>query len=359
MGTIVRNAVVYLPALIGVATAHLEGQSRPSNLTATAAGPTPPPGQPTTTAPVPLQLNAPTAVTSGKYRVVANGFSVIKETYDDLLSRDGKYDEVYGGFIMLHFNRNSGDLLDRDLRRTKVLGDIAGFPDRIRAGSGNGPNGSGGLRGGDSYPDAAHARFRGPSGAQPNTQTFPFLLWEGTLTDGADAVVLMPTLWERNTDGSSFNSWQQSETTNASQIWWDGAVQLALKQTSLGVIAPPGATTPNTSPTFNDAGIATGFLAPAGQPWIAALLVGSHDRPIGIDSRPGHGLPRRAIVLTREIVENALSGSKVVPAADPLSPWLQAYLEVPVGVVPVLLMDAAPPGQPSASYVLYLQVERI
>src|SRR4051812_31923708 len=42
-------------------------------------------------APAPAPAPAPTAVASGKYRIVANGFSVIHETYDDVLSRDGKF----------------------------------------------------------------------------------------------------------------------------------------------------------------------------------------------------------------------------------------------------------------------------
>ena len=79
MGTFVRIAVIYLLAPIGVATAHLEGQSRPSNLTAT-AGPTPPPGQPTTMAPV-LTLTAPTPVTTGRYRVVAAQLSASYALY--------------------------------------------------------------------------------------------------------------------------------------------------------------------------------------------------------------------------------------------------------------------------------------
>jgi hypothetical protein len=78
---------------------------------------------------------APATPVSGRYRVVANGFSVVHESFDDVLSRDGKYDEVYGGFALFHFDRKTGDLLDRGLRRTKVLGDINNFPDRLRAGT--------------------------------------------------------------------------------------------------------------------------------------------------------------------------------------------------------------------------------
>ena len=306
---------------------------------------------------VPATPAAPMPV-SGRYRVVANGFSVIHESYDDMLSRDGKYDEVYGGFTMLHYDRKTGDVLDRDLRRTKVLGDINNFPDRLRAGS---ASGSGGLRAGDSYPDAGHARYRGQNGAEPNSQTFPFKVWEGTLTDGADAAVILPTMWEQDNDGSTYDAWHQSEVSSASQIWFDPAVQQALKQTALGVIAPPGSITPNMTPTFGEHAVgAIGFFAAIGQPWVASLIMGSRDRPIGMTGVVP-SLPRRAIVLTREIIESSLNGSRILPDPATLGPgnaWMLAYFDVPVGVIPVLLRDG--PGQNlQANYVMYLQVERM
>lgn len=319
----------------------------------------------------PAALAAAPLPVSGRYRVVANGFTVVHESFDDQFSRDGKYDEVYGGFTMLHFDRRTGDLLDRDLRRTKVLGDVNNFPTRLRAGT---ASGTGGLRAGDSYPDAGHARYRGQDGAAPNDQTFPFKVWEGTLTDGADAAIILPTMWEADNEGSTYDAWHQSEVSSASQIWFDATVQQALKQTSLGVVAPPGAITPNTTPVFSDESFAAGFFAAMGQPWVASLLAGSRDRPIGMvptgpipvgPPPPGPtlppSLPRRAIVLTREIVEHALNGSRILPDPASLGPgfgWMLAYFDVPVGVIPVLLRDG-PGSNLQANYVLYLQVERM
>jgi hypothetical protein len=169
-------------------------------------------------------------------------------------------------------------------------------------------------------------------------------------------------MWEQDNDGSTYDAWHQSEVSSASQIWFDAAVQQALKQTSLGVIAPPGSITPNMTPTFGSQSMVTaGFFAALGQPWVAALIAGSRDRPIGMTSGGVPALPRRAIVLTREIIEHALNGARVFP--DPASlpatdMWMLAYLDVPVGVIPVLLKDG--PGQIlQANYVMYLQVERM
>ncbi|MEO8089648.1 MAG: fibronectin type III domain-containing protein [Gemmatimonadales bacterium] len=334
---------------------------------AVAAEPAPAPAPaPAPVAAVPAPAAPPMPV-SARYRVVANGFTVIHESFDDQLSRDGKYDEVYGGFTMLHYDRSTGNVLDRDLRRTKVLGDINNFPDRLRAGSGSG---SGGLRAGDSYPDAGHARYRGQDGAEPNSQTFPFKVWEGTLTDGADAAIILPTMWEQDNDGSPYDAWNQAEVASASQIWFDATVQQALRQTSLGVVAPPGSITPNMAPAFGAQGAgALGFFAAIGQPWLAALFAGSRDRPIGMVpggsggllASVGAALPRRAIVLTREIIEHSLNGSRILPDPNALGPgnaWMLAYFDVPVGVIPVLLRDG-PSFELQANYVMYLQVERM
>ena len=261
--------------------------------------------------------------------------------------------------------RSQGDLLDHDLRRTKVLGDIANFPDRLRAGTGNGPYGTGGLRQGDSYPDAGHARSRDQDGAEPNSQTFPFKVWEGTLTDGADAAIILPTMWEQDNDGSPFDAWQQSETNGASQLWWDGAVQQALKQTSLGVVAPPSSGTLNGDRSFADIMVsgAVQFMNPLGPIWVTALLTGSRDRPIGLGTAAGPGLPRRAIVLTRETIEHALNAPRVAPdpaAVGLANAWMLGYLDVPVGIIPVVLVDQTiPGGSLDGAYVLYLQVERM
>jgi hypothetical protein len=103
---------------------------------------------------VPPSGGTPAPATSGRYRVVANGLSVVQQAHSH-------HDDVYGGFVMLHFNRQTGQLLDRDSRHTDVVGDINGrvfgetdggsFP-RLRGGT---ASPSGGLKNGDSYPDAA------------------------------------------------------------------------------------------------------------------------------------------------------------------------------------------------------------
>ena len=298
---------------------------------------------------------------SGRYRVVANGFSVIQQGHSH-------HDDVYGGFVMLHFNRQTGQLKNQDGRRTKILGDISGrvfgepavSPDRLRAGT---ASPTGGLKNGDSYPNASTARIRGQGGAPPNRETFPFEVWTGDLTNNSDAVIILPTLWSRDGKTQPFDNWQNAELGAASQIWWDPAVQEALRQTTLGVIAPPGAATPNANSQWRALErLGAAFL---GQSWaLETFDPTSKDRPIGLDPA-ARGLPRRALVLTREMIEEALNRPKAPLLPTMLVPnypaWMLAYLDVPVGVIPVLLSDyVPPPGEPLKwTYVMYLQVERM
>jgi hypothetical protein len=270
---------------------------------------------------------------------------------------------------MLHFDRQTGQLKNQDARRTKILGDINGrvfgevnsSANRLRAGT---ASATGGLKNGDSYPDISTARIRSPQGPPPNRETFPFEVWTGDLTNASDAVIILPSLWSRDGKTQPYDDWQSSELTAASQIWWDRAVQQGLRGNSLGVLAPAGSATPSVDPLGRLAGAA--FQAGLGQPWALAVLFdpSAKDRPIGINPQ-ARGLPRRAIVLTREMIEAALNGPKAPLSPTMLVPnypaWMLAYLDVPVGVIPVLLSDyVPPPGEPLKwAYVMYLQVERM
>jgi hypothetical protein len=96
---------------------------------------------------------------------------------------------------------------------------------------------------------------------------------------------------------------------------------------------------------------------------IGILFSPDHDQPIGMGSNAGAGLPRRAVVLTREIIEHALNAPPTPPdlsGLPPDAPWLSAYfIGLPAGVIPVLLMDRNGVSSQVPAYVMYLQVERM
>jgi hypothetical protein len=229
--------------------------------------------------PVPSPTPAP-VVTSARYRLVATGFRVVNPTFDNVLDQDGKGDEIYGGFAMFHVNRVNGQVLDQDLRRTKVHGQIIPFFDRFAAGS---ASTAGGLASGDAYPASSLS-------AAPGSQTFPFVIWEGTLTNAQDAVVILPTLWEWDNDDSSYDAWFLSEKAALPVFWWDQVVQAALNAQS-----PRWMVTETFATSFGFAGL---------------LPTTSKDRPLGMFLRPtGYELQRRVLVLTRETIESAFNPS--------------------------------------------------
>ncbi|HZS47064.1 MAG TPA: hypothetical protein VFC63_18460 [Blastocatellia bacterium] len=159
---------------------------------------------------------------SGRFRVTLNGFRVNHESDDDILEGDGRGDEI---FITTNLWSISADGTAHDLPglRTKVMGDNRGRPDRILAGSGT-PNSTrilGGLRTGDGYPTLEPWRRTGP--VQPDHP--PMVLWEGTLTDSRDGVVILPIVWEWDSPDRSAS---QASIERGLPLWFEGARRRAL-----------------------------------------------------------------------------------------------------------------------------------
>jgi hypothetical protein len=178
----------------------------------------PVPAQPVVAAPKP----APTPTDGARratYRISVTGFTVNKETYDDPLQLDGKRDEVYVSAEVA--------LLDKDRKvlepgaaivQSKVFGDVGGmfggtngFNGRIQAGT---ASPQGGLRAGDEYPKMPWARQ-----GQPTADALPLAVWQGELAQGANAVLVTPTLWEYDAPDirAAFQSWAHwnEEATSA------------------------------------------------------------------------------------------------------------------------------------------------
>ncbi len=74
--------------------------------------------------------------------------------------------------------------------RTPVYGDVNGFPDRINVGS---RSAMGGIQSGDAYPGTPWRR-----NGEPSRGRLPLLLWCGTLTEGTNRVIVVPTIWEHD-----------------------------------------------------------------------------------------------------------------------------------------------------------------
>ena len=263
----------------------------------------------------------------GTYRMVATGFRVVKETVDNQFDLDGLRNEVYGAFSMFHFRIGSEyELLDQDLRRTLVHGDTLKHTGRVRAGS---ASTSGGLREGDAFPSEPSIRV----GAIGDT-SFPFSVWEGTLTDDTDFEIIYPTLWEWSGNEARYDYWFYNLASNAPSMW--SASGLAAGAGKIVAFDGGGNNPPAQTTTDNLLGaMVNGISVLSG----GLFNFAERDRPIGL---VGGRFPSGGFLLTRRGIEGSLSaagGSKVsiaLPFVDePSDPNLRG------------------------SYILYLQVERV
>ncbi len=390
----------------------------PVSTTAAAAPPAPPAPTPPVSAPAP----------SGKYRVTVTGLRAYQASQDDLLSRDGKGDEVFAAAYVRRYTRqigsNSGStttanttttangvtqlqggqnllqnagggggggndvevsnatanstptdsqLRETLVRRTLPYGDVFHFgANRIQAGT---KSLSGGIHDGDMIPT-------GPLIAMRNTPAqaaiFPWKVWEGTLTNDADVLVISPSIWEKDgwaqTGGDVFyDQWVQNQQQLNVSLFANQTIQDQISQKSFGAIT--------VGLSGNDAGTSGAailrvigevgmMLGGAGLP-VLTLLSNSADRPIGLVGVDFDrtGLPNQAVVLTREIIEAALVRPPLgsIPSPVPTHPIAMARIGVaaPVaGVIAVQFQDRSVTGayffpERPAIYQMFVQVERV
>jgi hypothetical protein len=155
-------------------------------------------------------------------------------------------------------------------------------------------------------------------------------LWQGSLTDGADVVVISPSVWENYGDRQLFSAWHQNEQSFNNSLLLDSNVQNQIKNNTLAVLFlgsstnSPGSTVQGTAEQLtNDAntgdiiqgaalggplGLSTGLIVGA---IIAAASHPGIDRPFGlVDSNATTVvLPNATLVLTREIIEKRLGSN--------------------------------------------------
>src|SRR5262249_9220509 len=102
---------------------------------------------------------------------------------------------------VLNRRNNLAVLQAASIVRSPVHGDTSKGAGRVKAGSA-GP--TGGLVAGDVIPAGQNPAS---TTLTPSSNTFPFLLWQGPLTDGTDAVVVRPTLWDVNGGTQTYDAW--------------------------------------------------------------------------------------------------------------------------------------------------------
>ena len=144
-----------------------------------------------------------TADVTARYRVTLTGFRVIKPTHEPAAAPDGRYDEAFASAAVILYDRKTSTVKSRSDVRTREYGDIGNgtfYGNRIKAGT---ATPQGGLWIGNGT-EQVPAEFD-PSGAtipSPASDRFPLLVWEGPLSAGAEALLVVPVLWDKDVDSS-------------------------------------------------------------------------------------------------------------------------------------------------------------
>ncbi len=285
---------------------------------------------------------------SGKYLVTMTGLWCAKATQDNPLDLDGHGDEVYAAAFVRKYDRTTTQNLLSFNRQTRVYGD-SNQSDRIQAGT---QTALGGIRAMDSIPNNATADRRV---APQDNSYFPYKLWGGTLTDGADALIISPSIWESDGKPSLFYQWNEKQNSVSSSMFLDTKVQDQITSkkfapVTLGATVGTPGDVSSGSHTAGDIVMALVGIPPLN------MLTSSGDRPIGLvqSDLDRNALPNTAIVLTREIIETALSSSHPPVASAPV-----IILTPKPGIMVITFSDSGPKlGDTGASYVMALQVER-
>lgn len=263
------------------------------------------------------QLNMVTR--TGMYRITLNGFEVAAQAEDDRLGIDGWGNEILSVNYIRVFDRASGRLLKEGPVESSVHGDTEGFQGRVPAGT---ARATGGLVTGNKFP--GNTPWMRNNSVSPTT--FPLLLWEGPLTDGGEAVVVTPMIFE----------WESQDRMQV-----DGALNKLREITSgvWSVIAPVTAGPPTAGPVQMDLNPWNGW-GPLSDRTVwgwTHVIGGTEVHPV---DKKSYYAKHIGVVITREMIEAALSGQQI-GAYGP-------------GVIPVRWADKANNG----NYVLFLQVAR-
>ena len=285
--------------------------------------------------------------TSGRYRLLITGFRVNRPTFDERINGNGDEDYVAVGLSTLD-RRDSSVIQPWTTIKSDSYGDVGRFPSFVRAGS---ATPTGGLWAGDVVPTGTDPRT--PSGS-PSPNRFPLAVWEGTLRDGIDALIVKPTVWENDGQVETYDKWatlrdRSGNYMQPARIGRANEQDHAAQATIIKDRAGRGEIT-----TFRGTPV---FFCSELIP-ISDYCHGGFDRPVGMnrvggcigyDFQTNAVWCDLAVVITREGIERALSASQV----GGIAPGLIAIpLIEPTGV------DLLTGGY-EGSYELYLRVERM
>lgn len=262
-----------------------------------------------------------------RYRVTLTGFRVSNTTAEPPTAPDGKYDEAYAAAAVILWDRKTSSVRSRGDVRTREYGDIGNgtfYGTRIKAGTGSATGGIWVGNGVEQIP--ADYDPSGSTIPAPTTDRFPLAVWEGSLTAGIEALLIVPSLWDRDIDSSPYTLWKQGWASTPLTSFFANPLitsqmidpRLAVATPDIIVFTPFILTTPDAAAHIKDRPI--GVFA---QPPLVPVAVAYHDRHV---------------MITREKLASLAAGA---------STTLAIPLEEPPSIVT------------GAKYTLYLRIDRL
>ena len=252
------------------------------------------------------------APTSATYLVTITGLMCMRAI-------TGGGDAIYAAAAIRQYDRRNGQATMFTNANTWVYGDVNGMIGQRKQAGSRGP--MGGIGVGDFVPPGFIVGPKDTLPPQPNL--FPMVVWQGTLTDGIDALVISPSLWISYGDNSMFFTWNQNEQSLTNSIFLDSKVQNRISTQTFGTLLLGASENISGSAAQTAAGDAT-LTAVETSIQAAGLTFGipvgvftggpSHDRPIGVsgassDPTSSTILPNATLVLTREMIEKRLGSN--------------------------------------------------
>jgi hypothetical protein len=258
----------------------------------------------------------------GRFRVTAIKFAVEQQTYDTADEHDGRGDEVWVQADVFPLRRDGTTMGSVSFQTARIgeRGELVGGSSR--PGPFSASREVGGFITGDIYP---------PPGARPRRRDLPLRLWEGTLEQGGNGVLIIPSIWE-------YDNNDRFEETR----WANGLPEEIARhrdQLARAVTTPRPS---SESPIFSAMRLAVG---------------NNGNRPIGAHPSDGtRRTPVKALVLNYDRAQqmaNSGGGSLMHDMVDPDS---TALLFAGRGEVVIRYLDAE--GL-NGTYALLVRVERL
>lgn len=347
------------------------------------SGPPPPPSTaaapppPAATTPPPPTGYVPAAARSGRYRLSLLGATVNRKTTDDdpvaipPVAKRG--DDVFFVADMVELTALGTTAPQR--RKTPVYGVVpsgnsatqaiaaslaGGTRDRIQAGT---MTVDGGLKAGDTLPYAQPWMRKAPITAD----RLPMLVWEGTLAEGRNILLVTATVWEFDDGGwtaGRYRNFSASAADMSRLMLGDLRLTTELFNTVNDIARTRGPVAP--LPEQLNPQVLARFSSGAGSPPAAtsggltgavsgAVVSNSSDRPIGLRYQNGQPVFVPNVLLLNYANAERLVTAPATPVPSIPLPFGGTSVPMPQGTVLVQYRDDDRLG---GDYVLILQLER-